>query len=333
VTNRARALAATLPALALALTACGNEADAGSGTEDGTLSIVASTNVYGDVAAAIAGDAAEVTSIITSAAQDPHEYEATTRDRLAVSEADVVIENGGGYDGFVDDLLTDAEPAAVLTAVDLSGLLEEDHDEQDDEDHSDDDHSDDEHSDEEGHEGHDHVEGFNEHVWYDFHTMEALAEELAAELSELDPDNASTYEDNLATFLEGVEALEESAEELRGRTDGLDAAITEPVPVYLLEEVGLTNVTPDDFSEAVEEGADVPPRVLQETLDVVTGSDLALLAYNEQTADSTTEQVRAAAEEAGVPVVDFSETLPEGQDYLGWQQANLDAVAAALGGA
>ena len=78
------------------------------------------------------------------------------------------------------------------------------------------------------------------------------------------------------------------------------------------------------------EGTDVAPRVLQETLDLVGGGNLALLAYNEQTADSTTEEVRTAAEEAGVPVVDFTETLPDGETYVTWQQSNLDAIESAL---
>ena len=108
----------------LALSACGSS-DSGSGAaDDGTLTIVASTNVYGDIAQAVAGDGVEVTSIITSAAQDPHEYEATAQDRLALDDADIVIENGGGYDPFVDTLLdgSDNDPH-VISAVEASGLL------------------------------------------------------------------------------------------------------------------------------------------------------------------------------------------------------------------
>ena len=58
--------------------------------------------------------------------------------------------------------------------------------------------------------------------------------------------------------------------------------------------------------------------------------EVALLAYNEQTVGPQTEQVLAAAEQAELPVVSFSELLPEGEDYLGWMTANLDAVEAAL---
>ncbi len=56
----------------------------------------------------------------------------------------------------------------------------------------------------------------------------------------------------------------------------------------------------------------------------------SLLAYNEQTAGPETEQVLQAAEAAGVPVISFAETLPEGADYISWMSANLEAISAAL---
>jgi zinc/manganese transport system substrate-binding protein len=124
--------------------------------DDGRVSIVASTNVYGEIAAQIAGDHADVTSIITSAAQDPHSYEASAQDQLAVADAYLVIHNGGGYDAFVDTLLDASgnDDVEVLDAVEISGLAAEDE-------------SDGEHAEGEGDDaGHDHIEGFNEHVWY-----------------------------------------------------------------------------------------------------------------------------------------------------------------------
>ncbi|MDO9591094.1 MAG: metal ABC transporter substrate-binding protein, partial [Microcella sp.] len=121
------------------------------------LSVVASTNVYGDIAASIAGDLATVTSIIDSAAQDPHSYEASAQDQLAIAGADVVIENGGGYDPFVGVLVAGSgTEAIVVTAVRAAGLdIEDDHsDEEEGDDHSEDEGDDD---------GHGHIEGVNEH--------------------------------------------------------------------------------------------------------------------------------------------------------------------------
>lgn len=286
---------------ALALAGCTAETPA---TDDATLSIVASTNVYGSIAEAVGGDLVTVASIISSSAQDPHSYEASAQDRLAISRADVVIENGGGYDPFVDQLLGDST-ARVITVVETE----------------------DEHTDEDDH---GHIEGLNEHVWYDLHAMESFAGDLAAVLGELDVANAATYTANADAFAGQIDALAERAHEFESSLGGHGVAVTEPVPLYLLEEVGLVNLTPEAFTEAIEEGADVPPTVLQETLDVIDSGDVVLLAYNSQTASAETERVREAAEAAGIPVVDFTETLPDGEDYLSWMTANLDAIESAL---
>lgn len=287
-----------------------------SAEEDGRLSIVASTNVYGDIATQIAGDAATVTSIITSAAQDPHSYEASAHDQLAIADADLVIHNGGGYDPFVETLLDASGSAAiVLDAVEISGLALDDAEE---------------HADDDEHGGHSHIEGFNEHVWYSLHAMEVLAGEIAEHLTELDAARAETYRANYEGFAADLGALEERAHELHETFEGTGAAVTEPVPAYLLAELGLDDLTPEEFSEAIEEGADVPPLALDETLQLVSSGAVALVAYNEQTAGPETERVRAAADAAGIPVVSFTETLPDGADYLSWMTDNLEAVARAL---
>ncbi len=175
------------------------------------------------------------------------------------------------------------------------------------------------------------ADGENEHVWYDLVAMSGLVASIAEELGALDPANESRFLDNLASVEDRFEELGARADSIAADVAGRDAAITEPVPLYLLDAVGLVNVTPDAFSEAIEEGSDVAPRDLETMLDLVDSADLVLLAYNDQTTSAQTEQVRAAAEAAGVPVVSFTETLPDGLDYLGWMAENLDAIAAAVG--
>jgi zinc/manganese transport system substrate-binding protein len=329
-----------LAVAALALTGCA--ATPAADESNGTLSVVASTNVYGSIAESIGGDLVSVTSIITSAAQDPHSFEASAQDQLALSKADLVIENGGGYDPFIDTLLSaGSNDAPVVNASEASGLLEGDEHGHDDEAH-DDEAADDaastgsaseeaateeEHSEDDGH---DHIEGFNEHVWYSFHGVEHVAEEIAHQLSEIDADNAATYEKNYEAFAAQIEELEASAEALHSSTEGLGVAITEPVPLYLLEAAGFTNQTPDAFSEAIEEGTDVAPAVLQQTLALFSDASVSLLAYNSQTASPETEQVLAAAEQNGVAVVEFTETLPDGADYVSWMTDNLSAISAAV---
>ena len=107
-------------------------------------------------------------------------------------------------------------------------------------------------------------------------------------------------------------------------------AITEPVPLYMLEAIGLVDKTPAAFSHAIEEGTDVSPAVLSSTVALFRENAVKLLVYNEQTSGAETDKVIAAAKSAHVPVVPVTETLPQGKDYIGWMNGNLDAIAAAL---
>lgn len=318
------AAGAALAASALVLAGCAGPS-ATPPEDDSVLRIVASTNVYGDIAATIGGDAVIVTSIIDSAAADPHSYEASARDQLAISEADLIIVNGGGYDPFMETLIdASGTSAVVVTAVEVAGLVEGD-------DHAEDDHADDDaHAEDDDHAGHDHIEGVNEHVWYSLHAMGELAHELAHELGELAPESAADFEAHAEEFEAGIAQLEAQADELSAAHEGDGVAMTEPVPAYLLEAAGFVNLTPEAFTEAIEEGADVPPVALQETLELIGSGRVVLLAYNSQTASPETERVREAADADAIPVVDFTETLPEGQTYLSWMTANLDAIAAAV---
>ncbi|PPH00596.1 ABC transporter substrate-binding protein [Rathayibacter sp. AY1F6] len=316
--TRLLALTALLGGTALALSGCsgaGSASDSSSAAAaGGPVKVVASTNVYGDLVSSIGGDLVEVTSIIDSPDKDPHEYEATARDQLAVSGATLVIENGGGYDHFLDTMISAAgTEAPVITATVIAGL-EDVHD----------------HAEEEESEGgHEHAE-FNEHVWYDLSVMKEVAGRIGDELAALDPDNASAYSANLATLDEGLDALIAREGELKGALSGRSIAITEPVPLYMTDALGLTDATPEAFSEAVEEGTDVPATTLQETLALFSGEAVDALIYNEQTEGAQTDAVLDAAKAAGIPAVPVTETLPEGDDYTGWMTANLDAIEGAL---
>jgi zinc/manganese transport system substrate-binding protein len=296
-------------ALTLSLSACGGSADA-SGNISGTtasgaktLSVVASTNVYGDIVKQIAGDKVEVTSIISDPAQDPHSYEADAITQLALSKADLVIENGGGYDDFVDTMLKTASngSAQVINAVDLSGKQAPAGGE------------------------------LNEHVWYDFPTVARVATAVSAALSALAPANAALFERNTRAFTVKLADLEAQETAITSAHAGTGVAITEPVPLYLLTASGLVNKTPGEFSEAIEEGTDVPAAVLNQTLKLLRNGDVTVLAYNEQTAGPETEKVLTEAKADKVAVVPVTETLPDGQDYLSWMTSNLQALSAALG--
>jgi zinc/manganese transport system substrate-binding protein len=297
-------------ALALSLSACGSGAASSAAStrlpaeqESAGVRVVAATNVYGDIVRQIAGDKVSITSIISDPAQDPHSYEANAATQLALSKADIVIENGGGYDDFVDSMLKTSGNATVklINVVNISGKTAPAGSE------------------------------LNEHVWYDFPTVEKLSDVIAAALGTADPANAATFTANATSFKQKIDALERQEAEIKAAHAGAGAAITEPVPLYLLDASGLVNKTPAEFSEAVEEGTDVPAAVLNQTLGLFRTGAVKVLAYNEQTVGLETEKVLAAAKSGNVAVMPVTETLPNGKDYVSWMTANLQALRAALG--
>lgn len=330
-------------AAALTLAGCSTTPAAGEGGDDG-ITVVASTNVYGSIAAQIGGDRIDVESIITSVTQDPHSYEATARDRLTVQKADLVIENGGGYDAFIDTLLQDAGDPHVVTAVEYSHDYpgNEGHEHAEDEgDHAEetaapdaeateDAHDHDHAEGEDGHEGHNHIEGFNEHVWFDPHTMVHVVEAIADELGELDPEGAADFTANAEKIVAELEGFEADLETIATSAAGANVIITEPVPGYLAAAAGLTDVTPEGFAESVEEGTDVAPATLLATLDVISSGDVAAVLTNAQTGGPETQRVEDAAKDAGIPVVAFTELLPEGSSYAEWMSDAIQSLADAL---
>ena len=292
---------AVLALSALLAAGCGSSSDTKAAPADAPVAIVASTNVYGDIARQIGGDKVEVTSFITDPAQDPHSFEAGTRTRLALSTAGVVIENGGGYDDFMDTLLKGSgTKAQVLNAVEVSGKTAAEGEE------------------------------LNEHVWYDLPSVGRLADRISAALAKADPDDAKTYTANAGTFKTKLKALQDRAAAIKTAHEGDGVAVTEPVPGYLLEAAGLEDRTPEEFSEAIEEEGDVPPRALRDTLALFSGKKVKALVYNSQTTGPQTEQVEKAANDGGVPVVPVTETLPEGADYISWMDGNIAALQKAL---
>ncbi|APF34806.1 metal ABC transporter solute-binding protein, Zn/Mn family [Microbacterium paludicola] len=335
MTRRLLPAAALVAAASLALAGCaGTSSPAASGSDDGKISVVASTNVYGSLAAEVGGDAVEVTSIVTSLAQDPHSYEASARDQLTVSQADLVIENGGGYDSFLDALVeASGSTAPVLTAVEFSHDFpgaegHDDHASDDGDDHASDDSDGHDHD----HEGHDHIEGFNEHVWYDPHTIAHLVEDIAHELGELDAAQAETFEANAQALIERITGLETSLETISAAHQGEKIFVTEPVPLYLAAAAGLENATPAAFSEAVEEGQDVPPATLLEAQQILRSGDVRIVIVNAQTGGAETTEITKLADELNIPVLEFTELMPDGVDYVGWMQQNIDEISGALAG-
>ncbi|MCR6481498.1 zinc ABC transporter substrate-binding protein [Amycolatopsis sp. OK19-0408] len=297
--RRTRSVLAAASALSLfALAACSGGTSDGGGQSGGSdkIKVVASTDVWGSVVSAVGGDKVEVKSVIHDPSADPHSYETTADDALAAKDAKLLLSNGGGYDEFFDKLTGQAGDAKKLVAYDIAATGDE-----------------------------------NEHVWYDLPGVGKVADQVAAQLGELQPASKQAFTDNATAFKAKVDALEKRLGELGTTHPGAKVVVTEPVAHYLLESAKLTDATPKAFSDAVENDTDVPAGAVNEYKQLIATKQVKALINNAQTVTPLTQDVVGQAKAAGIGVVDVTETLPQGvTDYIGWMTGEVDALAGAL---
>lgn len=298
-----RAISAGLVALAVAgLTACGGTRQTeAKDAATGMPTVVASTDVWGSVAQSVAGGDAKVASIISSRSADPHSFEASPSDAAAIADASVVVYNGGGYDKWVDSVLANHPGIPTVNAYELldAAAVGE-------------------------------PQPANEHVFYELNTAKAAASQIAERLADANPEKSSEYRSRAAEFGRKADSILQKERAAGSTQPGAAVVATEPVAHYLLRAAGLTDMTPAGFTGAIEQDTDPAPVDVAAMLDLITERKVAVLLYNEQTATEVTKKIRAAAESAGIPVVQVTETLPAGSDYLSWQSDTADRLAAAL---
>ncbi|KXO97932.1 metal ABC transporter solute-binding protein, Zn/Mn family [Tsukamurella pseudospumae] len=277
---------------ALALTACGTAA---SESGDGKPAIVASTDVYGAVAKAVAGDDASVTSLFTNPTGDPHEFEPSAQDTLKVKKAAVLVYNGGHYDAYMEKAAEGAS-AAKVDAVALHA-----------------------------------PKGDNEHVFYDLPTMQKVAGAVAKALSDKDSAHREGYESRAKAFSTKLDAVIAQARAIGHANPGAKIAATEPVAGYLLTLAGLTDVAPARYTAAIESGTDPAPADIAAANALVSGKQVSAVVLNSQTESPVTTALAKTADTAGVPVVKVTESLPAGvDDYVTWQAGNVKSLSDAL---
>lgn len=284
-------LAATAFALTLTLTACGTQGSESSGdattgaSDEGAdaAAMVATTQVWADVASAVTGD--EVPAIIDNPSTDPHDYEPTAADLAEIAQANTVVANGGAYDA----ALYNAAKGNLITALEPTEAHDHDH----------------EH--EHGEEGHEHEHGEeNEHIWYSTEAIRSVAEQIGG----------NPIDDKLAGIDESLAALPEA-----------HVIQTHPIADAIVEESALVDDTPESYRHATLNHSEPSAAAVAEALEAIKDADI--LINNSQSPNAVSERLVAAAKEAGVPVVDITETPQDGKNFFDYFQEVLDQLNAA----
>jgi zinc/manganese transport system substrate-binding protein len=290
-------LAAAGIALIALLSACGATA---SQAAPGTIAVVAAENEYGNVAAQIGGMDVSVTSIESNPNTDPHTYEVSPNVAEEVGSAQVVIQNGVGYDDFMTKIES-ASPSQTRKVINVQHLL-----------------------------------GLpdstpNPHLWYDPTTMPKVATALAADYSALKPADASYFTANATRFIASLNPWLQAIASFKAMYAGTPVATTEPVADYMLQAAGADNLTPFRFQADIMNGVDPSPQDVSLQDSLFAQHKVKVFVYNQQVTDTLTQTFISDAHSAHIPVVGVYETMPTpGFTYQSWMLAEVTALQKAV---
>ena len=314
-----RATTALLAAggLLLTATACASSDSKDSDAEPGAqkkISIVASTSIWADVAQAVADTASgvdiEVKPIVEGNGVDPHHFEPSAADIARAEDADVLVVNGGGYDSWIyqavseqDNIisalpLTDhgklADDPNVMTIDAAKATAKKDPKKVTN------------------------IEG-NEHIWYDPAALDEVADTIADQINELNTEaHASTERVD-----SHVDRLRDKLKELPGN---LSYAQTEPIADYIMKYASGKDVTPKGYRKATISEGEPTAADLAAFTKALKEDKVDLLIFNPQTETDTAGRIKSAAEDADITVVEIGETPPDGKEFWTYYDEVTDSL-------
>ncbi len=279
--------------------ATGAQASSSSG-KAGVINAVGAENEYANVLGQIGGRYVHVSSILNNPNTDPHTFESSPSVAEEVSAAQLIVQNGVGYDTFMNKIESASPSSArkVIVVQSLLGLPDSTP---------------------------------NPHLWYNPKTMPAAAKAMADELSDLQPAHAAYFQANLKRFEASLAPWFGAIAAFKALHKGVAVATTEPVADYLLSAMGIKNLTPFQFQADIMNGVDPSPQDVTLESGFLANHTVKVFVYNQQVIDALTTSIRLDALKAGVPVVGVYETMPTpGYDYQSWMLAEVTAIEKAV---
>jgi zinc/manganese transport system substrate-binding protein len=297
-----KAAAAALAAgSVLVLAACSvTAAPSASAGHSGTIAAVGAENTYANVISQIGGKYVSVTAIESNPSTDPHSFEASPSVAQDVANAQLVVQNGLGYDTYMNKIEA-AAPNPARKVIDVQQLLRLPDSTP------------------------------NPHLWYSPATMPAVAKALVSELSALQPGHAAYFRANERRFEASLDPWRRAMASFKAAFPGTPVAVTEPVGDYLLQALGTKNLTPFGFQADVMNGVDPSPQDVTLQRKLLADHKVRAFLYNQQVTDSLTQSFLTQARMDGIPVVGVYETMPTpGYDYQSWMLAEVQALRRAV---
>ena len=288
------AFAATAGLLATACSA------SSAGTSSGIVTAVGAENEYANVISQIGGKYVKVGAIESNPNTDPHSFEASPAVAREVADAKLIVQNGVGYDTYMNKIESSSSNSGrkVIVVQNLLGLP---------------------------------TNTPNPHLWYKPTTMPKVAEAIASDLSKLSPGHAAYFRANVTKFDNSLKPWLTAIAQFKAAYGGTPVAVTEPVGDYMLQAAGANIMTPFGLQADVMNGVDLSPQYVSLQSGFFTQHKVKVFLYNQQVTSTATKTFLALAQRTGTPVVGVYETMPTpGYTYQSWMLAEVNALQKAV---
>ena len=268
-------------------------------TSDSELLIITSCNPVYLATINVVGDAEGVT--VQNLSQPTtgclHDYTLTTEDMKNLSKADVLVVNGGGMEGYLEDVMEAYPELPIIDTFEAVEdtypvIIEEEGEEEGEEAEEDE---------------HHHDEGANSHIWMSEEIYAGQVQAIADGLAELDLSNASVYASNADTFI-SVMNSQIDHQGLDETLSGANVAVLHEAFAYTAQSLGTNVVATMDLDEERQ----VSAGEVSEFIDAINDNNVQVVFaeydYGHAMGELITEQTDAK--------VVYLETLVHG-DYSG----------------
>ena len=283
----------------LAASAC-SAASGATHADGGAIVAVGAENEYANVIGQVGGKYVQVSAIMSNPNTDPHTFEASASVARTVSAAQLVVQNGVGYDTFMTTIENAAPNSArkVIVVQNLLGLPDSTP---------------------------------NPHLWYKPVTMPDVANAIASDLAAIQPAHASYFKANAAAFIGSLTAWNSAIAAFKATYPNTPVATTEPVADYMLQAVGADNLTPFAFQADIMNGTDPSAQDVALERNLFTQHKVKVFLYNQQVTDTLTQSLITLAHQNSIPVVGVYETMPvPGYDYQSWMLTEVQDLQKAV---
>jgi ABC-type Zn uptake system ZnuABC Zn-binding protein ZnuA len=297
----------------LAVAACGSASGGSlqSSNPDAPLQVVATTTVLTDFAKVIGGDRVGVYGILKPNV-DPHDYEPAPADLDAIAHADVIVKNGVGLEEWLDDTIRSSGTAATVAdtseGITVRDLPASDHAA-----------------------GQDHGDP---HIWHDPRNATRMVTTIAAAFTAADPEGASTYAANLASYSAALASLDNDIATEIATLSNKKLVTNHDAFGYFVDHYGLTFV--GSIIPSFDTSAELSASDLRTLVSAIKAEGVKAV-FSETSLPTKT--AKAIAVDAGVKVVEGEDALygdglgpasSDGATYLTMMRHNANTIVSNL---